>query len=141
MVAQLKRLAFIAVLLVIALGVNAQGPKPVSPVIIAKTSFLNQTGTIPQTNIFTATADGDFRFSAYIDSAASTGSGVVVFNWTDDFSTAAATQLSFGPTGAPTHAAVTYPIRMKAGTSFSLSEGNAGPLGPYNVYITLESLP
>jgi hypothetical protein len=141
MVAKLKLLGVIAALLIVALSLPAQGPKLPSPIIVAKTSFLNQTGTIPQTNIYTATADGDFRFSAYLDSAASTGSGALVITWTDDFSTTAAAQLNFGPTSAPTHAGLTAPIRMKAGTSFALFENNPGPLGPYNVYITLESLP
>lgn len=36
------------------------------PIIVAKQSFLNQTGAVPLTAIFTPIAEGDFRVSFYV---------------------------------------------------------------------------
>ena len=147
-----------AVLLVTALafmsGSKSVGSAPVvltSPVIVARGNLVNQTAEIPQTTIYTPSATGLYRLSAYTVETVPVDiqNAYWSFNlfWTDDggaqanysnvyqpvlggFGTATWTPGSVSVFRANAGQAVSYSVTLAGGTSG----------GTYSLYYTLEKI-
>lgn len=100
---------------------------------VASKSFVNQTGNIAATTIFTPSAAGLFRFSFYIEGSPVVSTVNLTLAWTDDFG---AQSLSVGFGG--NFIGDTLPIRIASG-SLSLSASQSGGT-TYSVYIAVEQL-
>jgi hypothetical protein len=138
------------------------GSKPVAataaglpgPVILTRMSLMNQTSAIPATTLFTPTANGLYRVSAYMamtvgEPTNQDGYWNLSLNWTDDAGAENDSQLYLYVFEAPEHAFSatsgdldnTYVVRAIAGVpvTFSVSNNNnAG--GTYEVFLTVEKL-
>ena len=113
---------------------NASPPCAAFPCVVASISLANQTTAVSQTPIITATADGLFRVTYYLESSHIQGSTWgVAFSWTDDLKTestgifeahagsiSAGTWISRVIAGQPITYAVTAGIRNPPGASYSL---------------------
>ena len=81
----MKQLAAVALIFVLALATVATCV-PRGPVVVAEQTFSGQTSDLSATTVYTPTADGNFRVSAYIEPSA-TGRSITTYsytNWTDD---------------------------------------------------------
>jgi len=140
--------------LLLVLPILADNPHvPGGTVVVAKQSFLNQTGPIPNTTLLTPAVDGDFRMSIYLEassfSAPAPNNEVnVVGQWTDDFRAVCNGIDVTGPvatvdysTSFVMHAKANVPILVYSGPTACDGGRTTDTTDSYNVFVTLESLP
>jgi hypothetical protein len=140
----MKRIA-LAIALILSSALAAMGYVTVPQVVFHK-EYLNQTGAIPPTVLFTPSSDNNFRLNVYIavsNCAGGNGGGDVnIFTtWNDSVaSNTFSPVLAFcGVNGATTFGEGSQILHVAAGTPISFYTGNnAG--SSYNLYITLERL-
>lgn len=128
-------------------GVNAALP---TPSIIARVSLKAQTGAIPSTTLFTPTATGIYRISAYMCATnlyLGSGGYNLQFNWTDDAGNEQAYQYFFlanlaapqawgySQYGAPGNVTV---LEASAGQPVSYSTNGSDE--EYSLYLVAERL-
>jgi hypothetical protein len=139
-------------------------PAPKSATIVKEFNFLNQTGAIPQTTLFTPASDGFFRANVFGEVVVTNAGNPPVPNTGDSFCpflgfTADTGAIQTGAGGGlfpyfntcvpvmgtltNASASAVYFFRAKANTpiTFSMMTGSgASPVAPYayNVYIILE---
>jgi len=100
---------------------------------VASRSFINQTGNIAATVLFTPSAAGLFRLSVYINGSPVVSSVTVTFTWTDDVG-AQSLALGFGGSFLQDVAM----LRVASG-SISVSASQSGGT-TYSLFVTVEQL-
>jgi hypothetical protein len=103
---------------------------------VASQSFLNQTGNLASTILFSPAAAGNFRVSVYAElKAGSTAVVTITFLWTDDDG-AQTLALSLGVPGGYSHDTIF--IRSASG-SISVSASQSGG-STYSLYTAVEEM-
>jgi transcription elongation factor len=117
---------------------------PYATKVVAKKSFLNQTGAIASTTLYTPTASGNYRVSIYSDTQNPPDLNAMCphFVWTDDFNSG---QTNDGPgclnTNPLTFGQGILVLHVKGGTTISVYTSTSYPeIPPYNLYVTIEKL-
>ena len=117
---------------------------PYATKVVAKKSFLNQTGAIASTTLYTPTASGNYRVSIYSDTQNPPDLNAMCpyFVWTDDFNG----QTNEGGPGCLNTNPLTFGqgilvLHVKGGTTISVYTLTSNPeIPPYNLYVTIEKL-
>jgi hypothetical protein len=135
----------------------AQEAKPTSapvplttPQIVAKGKLRNQTANIPITTIFTPSADGFYRLSAYSTETIPVVGSQNYWNfsvyWTDDGGSQVNGPMSqevgggYGSDGYPSGTVCVFDAKAGQAISFSMSLSDGTDGGTYSLYYTLERL-
>lgn len=103
-------------------------------------SFINQSGTLPTTTLFTAPADRDYIVTLYLENTSSVPVGTIQasLSWTDDVQTRqvsvnAATSTNQSSSGI-------FSAHIKSGQSLVLDASDLTMSGQtYTVYVTAQS--
>lgn len=115
------------------------------PQIVAKQSWLSQSSALAATTIYTPSADGLFRVSAYIEvSSGSTRAPSAQMTWTDDH----AAQNNSGLLGGVDVAGnwtingsfATRAFRATSGNPIQISTSLSAGTGTYDLYVVIEQL-
>ena len=126
----------------------------VNPTIVATVALTSQTANISKTALYTPTADGVFRISAYMTMvvAGSTGAWWLTGYWNDDAGAEKTLIYKVNATskapGASCNSAdgtfcgpSVFVVNGKAGTPISYDVGaHAGATGTYDVFVVVEQL-
>lgn len=132
----MKKILLCAVMVIgVIMGVTLPSTHASSktPRIVAQQSFLNQSGSLSATTIFTPTSEGDFRVSVYASGASSLSGATLGVLWTDaraNRTFAPSISDSFVSSTEVVHSAVSQPIQVEVLTSNTA----------YDVYVTIEEL-
>jgi hypothetical protein len=115
------------------------------PQIVAKQSWTSQSGALASTTVYTPSAAGLFRVSAYIEvSSGSTRAPSASMTWTDDH----AAQNNSGALGAVDASGnwtingsyATRAFRVAANTDIKVSTSIGAGTGTYDLYVVIEQL-
>jgi hypothetical protein len=106
--------------------------------VVAKQSFLNQTTNLPETVIYTSSAEGDYRVSVYLATPPNIGGIAGTLYWSDTMNSY---NPNFGAVPANSNSASesTFILHIAAGSSISVSTFNYIE-STYNMYVTVEQL-
>lgn len=107
------------------------------PSIVAKQSFVSQTSSLGSTTIFTPSADGLFRISAYLERSSASFVSCTA-SWTDDYTSRSAIVAEVDSNGFQAGVG-TIAIRAKSGDAISVSTSYAGT-DAYDLYVVIEQL-
>jgi|SRR5580765_3427661 len=135
----MRKSSILSILGVIVLAVTlvphrtVEASKPV-PVIVAKQSFLGQSGTLSSTTLFTPEAAGDYRISIILSSNDSSVQPVI--SWTDENGARSET-LNINSQNSMYTRHATYLLHSAASSAISVSESGATT---HDLFITVEEL-
>jgi hypothetical protein len=139
----LKIVMLLSILTFCGILAAQNSPKPVSPVIVAKQSFLVQNSNIPITTLYTPSVDGDYEVFYYGNAQAPdntcNSSFQTPLTWTDDYRLEQI-NLQVGPSGTGTLITNTSVVmHVKAGSPIQIS-GTYSPgtcSASYNFFLTV----
>jgi len=115
---------------------------PSAPAVVATVALFNQTANTPTTTLYTPTADGLYRLTAYIAcKGGTTGSWFATLTWNDYVATQAFGVSSGCGTGNES-TPMSEPAEMQAGQplTYNVKADEPGLTGAYFVFITVEQL-
>ena len=104
---------------------------PFAPIVVAKQSFLNQTGTVATTTLFTPSADGDFLVCITSDCNSAGGGAQGVLSWTDDF---ASPENQFNITHDSAENNFVQPMHVLSGDPITISAEENSSGTTYSIY-------
>ncbi len=135
----------LVILLMLSFGVSlaAEQHKPHGPIIVAKRSFIGQTGDMAPTTIFKVRKDGLYRVSLY-ETNKTYAQPYLTLIWTDEYGPkimgggiSAFPQIALDTVGAVNTGQVI--VHCLAGTEIQFTSTAYGQ-ATYNVYVTVEML-